>query len=321
MVTISRFLTVLSILAASLSAVTAAAVTSAPDATTSLAKRGVSSAPHFVVYWDTWISGENGPPDPSNFKGYNTVMLTFLLSSGTADQAAEWASLSNSDRSSIKKKYNDAGIKLMVSAFGATDTPTSSGQDASSLAKSMADWVKKYNLDGIDVDYEDFDAVNAGTATDWLATFTSVLRDNLPQGEYAISHAPLAPWFSSGTGSPYTKLHKKVGDKIDFYNVQFYNQGNLYEDCGSLVSSSGGGYPGSSIMEIANQGIDSSKIVAGKVATQADAYSGGYIDPSTLAGCVAQAKNKGWNGGVMAWQYPNADSNWIKTVRSQAWPV
>jgi chitinase len=42
----------------------------------------------------------------------------------------------------------------MVSAFGSTDTPTTSGEDPTKLAETMAAWVKKYNLDGIDVDYE-----------------------------------------------------------------------------------------------------------------------------------------------------------------------
>ena len=209
----------------------------------------------------------------------------------------------------------------MVSAFGATDTPTSNGQDPTALAQQMASWVKQYNLDGIDVDYEDFNAVNAGTAANWLSTFTSALRSNLPQGQYSISHAPLAPWFSSNTGAPYVEVNNRVGNKIDFYNIQFYNQGNLYESCESLVSNSGGAYSGSSIMEIAAKGVDASKIVLGKVATQANAYSGGYMDASTLAGCVAQAQSKGWNGGVMGWQYPEASSSWIQAVRAKSWPA
>ena len=65
-----------------------------------------------------------------------------------------WAELDAATRSSIKAKYNDAGIKLIVSAFGSTDTPTSSQADPTKTATTMAKWVKKYGLDGIDVDYE-----------------------------------------------------------------------------------------------------------------------------------------------------------------------
>ncbi len=42
----------------------------------------------------------------------------------------------------------------MVSVFGATDVPTSSGADPVTTAQTMAAWVKEYDLDGIDVDYE-----------------------------------------------------------------------------------------------------------------------------------------------------------------------
>ena len=42
----------------------------------------------------------------------------------------------------------------IVSAFGATDSPTSSGADAATTANTIAAWVKQYQLDGVDVDYE-----------------------------------------------------------------------------------------------------------------------------------------------------------------------
>jgi chitinase len=47
----------------------------------------------------------------------------------------------------------------------------------------------------------------------------------------------------------------------------------------------------------------------------------GYIDPLSLAQCVQQAKAQGWAAGVSAWQFPHADTAWITTVRSLAWPV
>jgi chitinase len=40
----------------------------------------------------------------------------------------------------------------MVSAFGSEDVPT--GADPTSTANTMAAWVKKWGMDGIDVDYE-----------------------------------------------------------------------------------------------------------------------------------------------------------------------
>ena len=80
--------------------------------------------------------------------------LSFLLVAGAWDYAAAWAALSAGERDSIKSQYAAAGIKLIASAFGSTDTPTSSGRDPVALANTMGNWVKQYNLDGIDIDYE-----------------------------------------------------------------------------------------------------------------------------------------------------------------------
>ena len=76
----------------------------------------------------------------------------------------------------------------------------------------MANFVKTWGLDGIDVDYEDFagrilclrysyifrhsrtrfvtaiDSHN-GRAENWLITFTKTLRNALPAGSYLITHA------------------------------------------------------------------------------------------------------------------------------------
>lgn len=80
--------------------------------------------------------------------------LSFLLLEGAWDKAEEWTTLSASQRSTVKQQYANAGIKLVVSVFGSTDVPTSTGADPINTANTMAAWVKQYDLDGIDVDYE-----------------------------------------------------------------------------------------------------------------------------------------------------------------------
>lgn len=47
--------------------------------------------------------------------------MSFLLSTGAADQATEWASLTDDDRTTIKTAYSAAGISLVVSAFGSSE--------------------------------------------------------------------------------------------------------------------------------------------------------------------------------------------------------
>jgi len=288
-------------------------------------ERGTPAAPHFVVYSDAWVSGEDGPPPVSQINGYNVMALSFLLTNGAFDKAAEWASLSSSQRSTIKQQYENAGIKLIVSLFGSTDTPTTNGADPVATANTMAAWVKKYDLDGVDVDYEDLNAMNQqnGEAEQWLTTFTQQLRTQLPQGQYILTHAPLAPWFSPGAyaSGAYLTVNQNVGNLIDWYNVQFYNQGSTeYTTCTGLLTKSSEVWPKTSLFEIAASGVPQNKLLIGKPATNSDA-SNGYIPPSTLASCVQQAKNKGWNGGVMVWEFPDASAPWIATVRSESWPV
>lgn len=102
------------------------------------------------------------------------------------------------------------------------------------------------------------------------------------------------------------------------------------------MNTSGGAFPGSSVFEIAANGVDLNKLVIGKPGAAADATNG-FIDPATLGTCVDQAKAKGWSAGVMAFQvcwrtclmssvevmltsdllsqFPNADATWIKSAK------
>ncbi|KAK7061022.1 hypothetical protein VNI00_000757 [Paramarasmius palmivorus] len=83
--------------------------------------RATPAAPHWVVYADTYVQGTNGPPPVSALKGFNVFCLSFLLIEGAWDKAYEWTTLTADERASIKSQYAAAGIKLVVSAFGATE--------------------------------------------------------------------------------------------------------------------------------------------------------------------------------------------------------
>ncbi|KAF9006140.1 glycoside hydrolase [Cyathus striatus] len=297
---------------------------STPRCLLTRAERDIPSSPRFVIYSDAPVSGETGPPPVSQIAGFNVFALSFLLTKGAFDKAEEWTQLTSQQRSTIKSQYAAAGIKLIVSVFGSTDAPTTNGADPINTANTMANFVKQFDLDGIDVDYEDFDAINAGDgkAEAWLASFTRQLRVQLPQGQFILTHAPVAPWFSPGKfgGGAYLTVNQQVGSLIDWYNVQFYNQGtNEYTTCSGLLHTSSNTWPKSSLFEIASSGIPLSKLVLGKPATNSDA-SNGFIPPSDLATCVEEAKNDGWDAGVMVWEFPDAAASWIETVRSQAFP-
>ncbi|KAG1856974.1 glycoside hydrolase family 18 protein [Suillus subalutaceus] len=285
-------------------------------------KRATPVFPYFVLYSDAYVSTE---PTVSDILGFNVFALSFLEQYGAADQAQEWEELTASQRSSILSEYEAAGISLIVSLFGSTETPTSSGYDPIDTANTMAAWVIEYGLQGVDIDYEDFAAFDAGTgsAEQWLGNFTTQLRTQLPQGQYILTHAPVAPWFSPNYwgGGGYLWIDSVVGSMIDWYNVQFYNQGTTeYTTCDGLLYNSSTTWPQTALFQIADSGISLDKLVIGKPATAAQATNG-YMDPSLLASCVSEAYAAGWNAGVMVWEYPDANSSWIATVRGDTWPM
>jgi chitinase len=72
-----------------------------------------------------------------------------LLSTGPFDKAAEWQGLTADQRAAVKAEYKEAGISLVVSAFGATEQPTTQGFDPIAMADDMAAFVKDTGLDGI----------------------------------------------------------------------------------------------------------------------------------------------------------------------------
>lgn len=147
--------------------------------------------------------------------------------------------------------------------------------------------------------------MNAGKGQDWLIKFQTELRKGLPN--HLITHAPQAPYFKQEhyKNGAYITVHKAVGNTIDFYNVQFYNQGDTkYNTYETLFVQSGSVFSGTAVNQITKRGIPSKKIVIGKPVTQADAANTGLVNHDELGKWIGQAyqQNK-WYAGVMYWQY------------------
>jgi chitinase len=285
--------------------------------TTSQPSSFTISNPYFVLYSDVIVNG-GVPPTASSLSGWNVFNLAFWTVAGPVDMALAWATLTSAQRAATKLDYASGGIKLMVSAFGSTDTPTTNGDDPIATANALAAYVTTYSLDGVDVDYEDFAAMNGGHAEAWLISFTTHLRSLLPSSDgYIITHAPVAPWFTSGSGiypgGGYLHVDSVVGSLIDAYLTQFYNQGsNEYVDCVTLLNTSTS-LPGSSLFQIASSGVSLDKLIIGKPATPSLATNG-YMPVSTLSQCVASARSRGYNGGLSLWEYPSQPADYVVDV-------
>ncbi len=67
---------------------------------------------------------------------------------------------------------------------------------------------------------------------------------------HIITHAPQAPYFKEDfyKNGGYATVDKQVGSLIDFYNIQFYNQGDTkYDTYDTLFIKSGGYFNGTSV--------------------------------------------------------------------------
>lgn len=137
----------------------------------------------------------------------------------------------------------------MVSAFGQFDHPATNGIDPIVCATKLARFTLDNYLDGVDVDFEDTNSFKKGVGEKWLIDFTRRLREILPG--LLITHAPQAVYFEEERypNGGYMAVHREVGQLIDFYNVQFYNQmGYTYDTYATLfTASSPGKNKGSSV--------------------------------------------------------------------------
>lgn len=278
------------------------------------------AAPRFVLYGDQDVAEQSyGAPPYWNITGFNVFNLAFwTVKFGVADNAQKFAAKSDADKKWFKSRYAGAGMKLMVSVFGATDTPQSLGKNATTLGKTIAAFVKKNGLDGVDVDYEEMELFATGKSTPWLIELTKSLRKELPSPDYIITHAPVAPWFNTQMyPNGYTQLHQQVGNLIDWYNIQFYNQQN-YNTCDELIWNSGNNFPLTSLFEINKySGVPLDKLVVGKPAWENDADDG-FMKPTVEGACLNVAVNNGWKGGLSFWEYPHMTPHRLSVITDAA---
>ena len=100
-------------------------------------------------------------------------------------------------------------LSIQLENEGTVDLDRASFSDASGTAVWEDQWI--YG-DGSDR------AMHPGDTT----TFTQTLRQTLPQGQFILTHAPLAPWLSPNqqfAAGAYLTVNKNVGQLIDWVRV------------------------------------------------------------------------------------------------------
>jgi chitinase len=153
----------------------------------------------------------------------------------------------------------------------------------------LRDFLRTYDLDGVDLDIEEtfsladtihlVDTLRADFGPDFVITLTPVATD-------------MAGRTSFSGGFSYAELERRAGDRIDWYNTQFY--------CGWGDLSSTRVYD-----QILANGFTPDRVVAGTVTNPANCA--GYVDWPTFDATVGTlvARHPDF-GGVFGWEYFNS---------------
>jgi chitinase len=257
--------------------------------------------------------------------GYNVLIMSFYVVTSHApfDSATLWGQLGASQQAALNYVHNAGGC-VLLSVGGATDVPYS--MDPNAVAAEVANYVKANNYDGVDYDLENFQpgmVYNGIAMVPWLTTLTTATRNALG-GAKTITHAPQAPYWGviggndwTGSTGGYSTIEQQTS--IDWYNMQFYNQGpSCYVDYNGLYVSSAAScptFPHTSVNEIIAQAkMPASKIVIGKPVTTADGGSG-FVDAAAFGNLLRQGLSNGINhGGYMGWKWEAQAQTWPQTI-------
>eukprot|EP01062_Namystynia_karyoxenos_P006802 TRINITY_DN12379_c3_g1_i1.p1 TRINITY_DN12379_c3_g1~~TRINITY_DN12379_c3_g1_i1.p1 ORF type:complete len:711 (+),score=255.39 TRINITY_DN12379_c3_g1_i1:83-2134(+) len=291
-----------------------------------------------VIYVDYKLSWSNFTTDLVAMAdaGFTHINLAFWMNSAPADAVQAWQGMDAASRAAALAYVHSKGAKLLISAGGATENVqgmiSSNSPTGADYGTRAAQFAMKYGLDGVDFDLElapgDPSLFKNGKAAAWIAAASVAARKVLGAAG-VISHAPQAPYFGSWAGDAagsYVGVEKKSQGAVDFYNIQFYNQGaGLYTSYDTLFadacSGAGAGCwaAGSSVKEIAAAGVPTDKLVVGKY-LKAGYASNGFVAPGDLAAMFKKARgDMGWQAGAMVWMYDTGDADvgkWAAAINS-----
>ncbi|PHU03325.1 Chitinase 1 [Capsicum chinense] len=198
--------------------------------------------------------------------------------------------------SAIKDQHSNVKVALSlggdsVGGSSAYFNPSSVDSWVSNAVSSLTDIIKQYNLDGIDIDYEHFQA-DPDTFAECIGKLITTLKNN-----GVISFASIAPFDDDEVQSHYKALWKSYGHIIDYVNFQFY----AYDE-GTTVSQ---------FMDYFS--TQRSNYEAGKILVSfATDGSGGLSPENGFFTACSKLKSKGELAGIFVWSADDSKSNGFK---------
>ncbi|TYI35220.1 hypothetical protein ES332_A03G060800v1 [Gossypium tomentosum] len=142
--------------------------------------------------------------------------------------------------SSIKSTHSNVKVALSLGGDSVGDgyayfNPSSVDSWVSNAVSSLTNIIQEYHLDGIDINYEHFNA-DPDTFSECVGKLIKTLKNN-----GVISFASIAPFDDDDVQSHYKALWKSNGDLIDYVNFQFYAYDQGTTVLASFISDGSGG--------------------------------------------------------------------------------
>jgi chitinase len=239
---------------------------------------------------------------------YTDAILNFLIPDGMGGLTG----VDTPDPGQVQAVHN-AGKNVLVSLGGSGDVfPSVAWQQyaqapngVSDLVNQLVAFVNDNGLDGVDIDYEDSDGGFGESQTYDGVTFLIALTDGLAralQPGHIITHAPQPPYFD-GPEAPYTQIHGIAGDRITWFNCQFYNNPGYdepankltwYDNIAQTIAAAGG-----------REGAP--RLLVGAPVVQSAANDdGAWLSPGDFVSEVITPLQEEWGetfGGVMGWNF------------------
>ncbi|KAF4633873.1 hypothetical protein G7Y89_g4242 [Cudoniella acicularis] len=261
-----------------------------------------SDLPRLVIYYQSSHDANGNPVSMLPLITEQGISLTHIIISSFHMDSNSVIHLNDAPPSDPKfatiwnetAVLKNAGVKIMGmiggAAPGSYDNTTLDGDDATfaEYYGQVKDLVTTYGLQGLDLDVEQ-PMSQAGITR---------LVDSLYQdfgSDFIITLAPVAAALDNGgnlSGFDYKQLESTDGDKIAFYNAQFYN------GWGELTDSN-------QFDQIVENGFSPQKVMAGEITSPDN--GNGFIPYEQLNTTIIQLRNAyGEIGGIMGWEYFNS---------------
>nr|XP_009777615.1 PREDICTED: chitinase 2-like [Nicotiana sylvestris] len=221
-----------------------------------------------------------------------------LKSKGELAGIFVWSADDSKSNGVYSQQTQHSNVKVALSLGGdsvggssAYFNPSSVDSWVSNAVSSLSDIIKQYNLDGIDIDYEHFQA-DPDTFTECIGRLITTLKNN-----GVISFASIAPFDDDEVQSHYQALWKSYGHIIDYVNFQFYayDEGTTVSQFMNYFATQRSNYEGGKML-----------------ASFSTDGSGGLSPDNGFFTACSKLQSKGELAGIFVWSADDSKSNGFK---------